>query len=59
MNCSHGQGPIAVTMLAPATWGIQNPHGGTGSAWRRLPAAQKHLQAGGIEASRMIGSGTR
>jgi hypothetical protein len=51
----HGQGPIAVTMLAPAIWEVQDPHGGTESAWRRLRAAQKHLQAGGIEVSCMTG----
>ena len=28
----HGQGPIAVTMLAPAIWEFQDPHGGTESA---------------------------
>jgi hypothetical protein len=51
----HSQGPIAVTMLAPAIWEVQDPHGGTESAWRRLRAAQKHLQAIGIEVSCMIG----
>jgi hypothetical protein len=51
----HGQGPIAVTMVAPAIWEIQDPHGGAESAWRRLRAAQKRLQAGGIEVSCMIG----
>ena len=45
----HGQGRIAVTMLAPAMREFQDPHGGTESAWRRLRAAQKHLQAGGIK----------
>lgn len=51
----HGQGPITVTMLAPAIWEVQDPHGGTESAWRRLRAAQKKLQAGGIEVSCVIG----
>ena len=51
----HGQGPITVTMLAPAIWEIQDPHGGKESAWRRLRAAQKKLQAGGIEVSCVIG----
>lgn len=51
----HGEGPIAVTVLAPAIWEVQDPHGGTESAWRRLRAAQKHLQAGGIEVSCVIG----
>jgi hypothetical protein len=51
----HSQGQIAVTMLAPAIWEVQDPHGGTESAWRRLRAAQKILQAGGIEVSCVIG----
>ncbi|MHA6792028.1 hypothetical protein ACVGVM_00665 [Pseudonocardia bannensis] len=51
----HGRSPIAVTMLAPAIWEVQDPHGGTESAWRRLRAAQKRLQADGIEVSCMIG----
>jgi hypothetical protein len=42
-------------MVAPAIWEIQDPHGGAESAWRRLRAAQKRLQAGGIEVSCMIG----
>jgi hypothetical protein len=51
----HADGPIAVTMLAPAVWEVQDPHGGTESAWRRLRAAQKRLQADGIEVSCVIG----
>lgn len=51
----HGQGPIAVTMLAPAIWEVQDPHGGTESAWRRLRSAQKRLQADGVEVSCMVG----
>ena len=37
----HAQGPIAVTMLAPAAWEVQDPHGGTESAWRRLRTAPR------------------
>ncbi|NMI01298.1 hypothetical protein [Pseudonocardia acidicola] len=51
----HGRSPIAVTLLAPAVWEIQDPHGGSESAWRRLRAAQKRLQDGGIEVWCMIG----
>jgi hypothetical protein len=51
----HAQGPITVTILAPAIWEVQDPHGGAESAWRRLRAAQKHLQAGEIEVTCMIG----
>jgi hypothetical protein len=51
----HSQGPISVTMLAPAIWEVQDPHGGLESAWRRLRSAQKRLQAGGIEVSCVVG----
>ena len=51
----HEQGPIAVTMLAPAIWEVQDPHGGTESALRRLRAAQKRLTAAGIEVSCRLG----
>jgi hypothetical protein len=51
----HAQGTIAVTMLAPAVWEVQDPHGGTESAWRRLRAAQRLLQADGIEVCCRIG----
>jgi hypothetical protein len=47
----HAQGPIAVTMLAPATWEVQDPHGAQsprGGDCRR----HKHLQAGGRGLSR-------
>ena len=55
----HAQGPVAVTMLAPAVWEVQDPHGGTESAWRRLRAAQKRLQTDGIEVTCMIGDPNR
>ncbi len=51
----HRRGPIGVTMLAPAIWEVQDPHGGNESARRRLRAAQRHLQAEGIEVSCVIG----
>lgn len=51
----HGQGQIAVTMLAPAIWEVQDPHGGTESARRRLRAAQKRLKAAGIDVSCLLG----
>lgn len=52
----HGQGPIAVTMLAPAAWEVQDPHGGTESACRRLRAARRYLQSSGIEVSCVTGA---
>ncbi len=51
----HSRSPIAVTLLAPAAWEVQDPHGGTESAWRRLRAAQKRLQASGIEVACVLG----
>jgi hypothetical protein len=51
----HRVGPIAVTMLAPAVWEVQDPHGGTESACRRLRAARRLLQARGIEVSCVTG----
>lgn len=51
----HAQGPVVVTILAPAVWEVHDPHGGTESAWRRLRAAKKRLQAEGMEISCLIG----
>jgi nucleotide-binding universal stress UspA family protein len=51
----HRRGPIGVTMLAPAVWEVQDPHGGNESARRRLRAAQRYLRAEGIEVSCVIG----
>ena len=51
----HAQSPITVTMLAPAVWEVEDPHGGRESALRRLRAANRQLRAGGIEASCVIG----
>jgi len=52
----HGRAPIAVTMLAPATWEVQDPHGGTESACRKLRAARRSLQAKGIEVCCVTGA---
>lgn len=51
----HRRGPIGVTMLAPAAWEVQDPHGGTESAQRRLRAAQLYLRTEGIPVSCLIG----
>ena len=51
----HGRGPIGVTMLVPAIWEVQDPHGGHESARRRLRTAQRHLQAEGIPVACRIG----
>jgi hypothetical protein len=48
-------GPIDVTLLAPAVWEVVDPHGGRQSAWRRLNAALTRLAAAGITARGVVG----
>jgi hypothetical protein len=48
-------GPIDVTLLAPAAWEVVDPHGGKQSAWRRLNAALTRLAAAGIAARGVVG----
>jgi hypothetical protein len=48
-------GPIDVTLLAPAAWEVVDPHGGTQSAWRRLNAALRRLASAGITARGVVG----
>ena len=48
-------GPIDVTLLAPATWEVVDPHGGKQSASRRLHAALTRLAATGITARGVVG----
>jgi hypothetical protein len=50
-----GDGPIDVTLLAPAAWEVVDPHGGKQSAWRRLNAALTRLAAAGITARGVVG----
>ncbi len=49
------RGPIEVTLLAPATWEVVDPHGGNQSAWRRLNAALRRLAAAKIAARGVVG----
>jgi hypothetical protein len=49
------EGPIDVTLLAPATWEVVDPHGGKQSASRRLHAALTRLTAAGITARGVVG----
>lgn len=49
------EGPIDVTLVAPAAWEVVDPHGGRQSAWRRLNAALKRLAAAGITARGVVG----
>jgi hypothetical protein len=51
---SH-EGRIVVTLLAPAVWEIDDPHGGRESALRRLRSAKKRLHADGIAVSCTVG----
>lgn len=48
-------GPIDVTLLAPAAWEVVDPHGGRQSASRRLNAALTRLAAAGIPARGVVG----
>ena len=48
-------GPIDVTLLAPATWEVEDPHGGRQSASRRLNAGLTRLAASGITATGVVG----
>lgn len=48
-------GEITVTLLAPAVWEIEDPHGGRESALRRLRSARKRLEAAGIDVSCVLG----
>jgi hypothetical protein len=50
------EGRIAVTLLAPAVWEIDDPHGGRESALRRLRSAKKRLDADGIAVSCTVGN---
>jgi hypothetical protein len=49
------EGPIDVTLVAPAAWEVVDPHGGRQSASRRLNAALTRLAAAGITARGVIG----
>jgi hypothetical protein len=49
------EGPIEVTLVAPAAWEVVDPHGGKQSASRRLHAALTRLDAAGITARGVVG----
>jgi hypothetical protein len=51
----HAQGTIAVTLVVPAVWEIEDSHGGRESALRRMRAARRHLQSDGIDVSCVLG----
>jgi hypothetical protein len=48
-------GPIAVTLLVPATWEVGDPHGGRESAQRHMRAAAARLRAEGIDVECRLG----
>jgi hypothetical protein len=49
------QSAIEVTVLAPASWEVVDPHGGVQSARRRLRDALSRLHGAGISASGVVG----
>src|SRR3954452_18708031 len=46
---SREQGPIAVTLLVPAAWEAQDPHGGMETGRRLVRAALESLRDTGLE----------
>jgi hypothetical protein len=52
-HASHG--PIAITLLVPATWDLADPHGGRETATRTLHAALYQLRAAGLEVDGVVG----
>ena len=49
------RGPIEVTLLVPAAWEVQDPHGGVQSARRRMNAALAMLREAGIDVRVRVG----
>jgi hypothetical protein len=49
------RGPIEVTLLVPAAWEPQDPHGGVETGRRRVRAALARLRDTGLEVSCRIG----
>jgi hypothetical protein len=49
------RGPIAVTLLVPAAWEAQDPHGGTESGRRRVRAALERLRDTGLDVQCRLG----
>src|SRR3954465_668238 len=53
------RGPIEVTLLVPAAWEVQDPHGGVESARRRINAALGRLREGGLDVQARVGAPAR
>jgi hypothetical protein len=49
------RGPIEVTILVPAAWEVQDPHGGVESARRRVHDALERLRDTGLAVSCRVG----
>jgi hypothetical protein len=49
------QGPIAVTLLVPAAWEAQDPHGGMETGRRRVRAALERLRDTGLDVQCRVG----
>ena len=49
------QGPIEVTLLVPAAWEAQDPHGGMETGRRRVRAALEQLRDTGLEVHCRVG----
>jgi hypothetical protein len=49
------RGPIAVTLLVPAAWEAQDPHGGVETGRRRVRAALESLRDTGLEVQCRLG----
>jgi hypothetical protein len=50
-----GRSGCSVTLLVPASWEVQDPHGGRESARRRLKAATTRLRGAGLEVEYQVG----
>ena len=48
-------GSVAITLLVPATWSPDDPHGGRETAARTLTAALDRLRADGFDAEGSVG----
>jgi hypothetical protein len=49
------RGPIAVCLLVPAAWEIQDPHGGVESGRRRINAALTNMRDDGLRVQCKLG----
>jgi len=50
------RGPIAVTLVVPATWEVSDPHGGVETANRRMCSATERMRGLGIQVAGVVGN---